>query len=158
MICTSIQIKQKSSFYVGLDLSAAFGTLDHVLLLSTLETSLGFKDEVLSILNSYLSSKSQKKLIDGEYLIPRNIKTGVHQESVQGPVFFHAIFLLWKFCLNIFMSVIIFMPMTPLTHLFTMLQGAFDLILTSLRRWFYGAKLRSNSNKLSTCLLVERIF
>ena len=45
----------KSTFYVGLDLSAAFDTLAHELLLSILEMGWGFKDKVLSFLNGYLS-------------------------------------------------------------------------------------------------------
>ena len=50
--------KRKSSFCIGLDLSAAFDTLDHQLLLSILETKLRFEDRVLSFLNSYLTSQS----------------------------------------------------------------------------------------------------
>ena len=80
--------RTKSTFYIGLDLSAAFDTLDQELLLSILETSLGFKDKVLSFLNCYLSSRSQKVLIDGEYSMPRTIKTGVPQGSILGPVLF----------------------------------------------------------------------
>ena len=52
--------KTKSTFHIGLDLSAAFDTLDHELFFSILETSLGFKDKVLSFLSGYLSSRSQK--------------------------------------------------------------------------------------------------
>ena len=84
MICSSD--KTKSTFYIGLDLSAAFDTLDHELLLSILETSLCFIDKVLSFLNSYLSSRSEKVWIDSEYLMPRLIKTGVSQGSVLGSV------------------------------------------------------------------------
>ena len=80
--------RTKSTFYIGLDLSAAFDTLDHELRLSILETSLGFKDKVLSFLNSYLSSRSQKVLIDGDYSMPRTIKTVVPQRSVLGPILF----------------------------------------------------------------------
>ena len=47
--------RTKRTFYIGLDLSAAFDTLDHELLPSVLETSLGFKDKVLSFLNNCLS-------------------------------------------------------------------------------------------------------
>ena len=38
---------RKSTFCIGIDLSAAFDTLDHELLLSIFETSLGFKDKML---------------------------------------------------------------------------------------------------------------
>ena len=50
--------RTKSTFYIGLDLSAAFDTLDQEFFLSILETSLDFKDKVPSFLNSYLSRKS----------------------------------------------------------------------------------------------------
>ena len=83
-----LNLDRTKSTYIGLDLSAAFDTLDHELLLSVLETSIGFKDKVLSCLNSYLSSRSQKVLNDGEYLVPRTIKTGVSQGSVLGSVLF----------------------------------------------------------------------
>ena len=114
--------KTKSTFYIELDLSAAFDTLDHELHLLIRETSLGFKDEVLSFLNSYLSSRSQEVLIDGEYSMPRTIKTGVPQGFVLGLVLFHVISFLWKFCLNVLMSIIIFIPMTLLAILFSMLR------------------------------------
>ena len=80
--------RTKSTFYIGFDLSAAFDTLDNELLLAILETILGFKDEVLSVLISYLSSRSQKVLINGVYSIPRTIRTGVPQGSVLHPVHF----------------------------------------------------------------------
>ena len=78
----------KNTFYIRLDLSAAIDTLDHELLLSILETSLEIRDQVLSFLNSYLSSRSQKVLIDGKYSMPRTIKTGVPQGSILGLLLF----------------------------------------------------------------------
>ena len=142
--------RTKSTFYIGLDLSAAFDTLDHELLLSILETSLGFKDKVLSFLNSYLSSRSQKVLIDGQYSMPRTIKTGVPRGIILGPVLFSCYLvplevLFERLELNYHFyaddTVIYFVYHASLN------QGAFDLILTTLQKWFSGAKLRLNSNK-----------
>ena len=48
----------ESTFYIELGLLAAFDSLDHELLLSIFETSLVFKDKVLSFLNNYLIPKS----------------------------------------------------------------------------------------------------
>ena len=47
------------------------------------------------------------------------------------------------------MSIIIFRPMTLIYFVYhaSINQGAFDLILTTLQKWFSGAKLRLNSNK-----------
>ena len=130
--------KTKSTFYIGLDLSAAFDTLDHALILSILETSLGFKDNVLSFLTNSLSSRSQKVLIDGQYSMPRTLKMGVPQGSVPAPVFFLAILFVWNFCLNVLISIIIFMPMTLIYFVYhaSINQGAFDLILTTLQKLF----------------------
>ena len=58
--------KTESTFYFGLDLSAVFDFLDHEILFLLLETILGLKDKGLSFFNSYLSSRLQKVLIDGE--------------------------------------------------------------------------------------------
>ena len=142
--------RTKSTFYFGLDLSAAFDTLDHELLPSILETSLGFKEKVLSFLNSYLSSRSQKELIDGEYSMPRTIKTGVPQGSILGPVLFSCYLvplevLFERLDVNYHFyandTVIYFLYHASIN------QRAFDLILTTLQKWFSGAKLRLNSNK-----------
>ena len=128
--------RTKSTFYIGLDLLAAFDTLDHELLLSVLETSLGFKDKVLSFLNSYLSSRSQKVLIDGEYSMQRTIKTGIPQGSILGPVLsfylvplevlFERLDVNYHFYAND--TVIYFVYHASIN------QGAFDLILTTLQK------------------------
>ena len=60
--------QKRSTFYIGLDLSAAFDTLDHDILLSILDVSLGFRGSVLSSLKSHLISRSQRVLIkDGVF-------------------------------------------------------------------------------------------
>ena len=47
------------------------------------------------------------------------------------------------------MSIIIFMPVTLIYFVYhaSINQGAFDLILTTLQKWFSGAELRLTSNK-----------
>ena len=51
---------RKSRLYTGLDLSAAFDTIDHDILLSVLENCLGIGHRVLSFITSYLGGKSKK--------------------------------------------------------------------------------------------------
>ena len=142
--------RTKSTFCIGLDLSATFDTLDHELLLTDLETCLGFKDKVLSFLNSYLS-RSQKVLIDGEYSMPRTIKTGVPQGSVLGPVLFSCYLvplevLFERLDVNYHFhaddTVIYFVYQASIN------QGAFDLIFTTLQKWISGAKFQLNTNKI----------
>ena len=54
---------RKSRLYIGLDLSAAFDTIDHDILLSILENCLGIGHRVLSFISRYLGGKSQNVLI-----------------------------------------------------------------------------------------------
>ena len=105
---------------------------------------------VLRLLNSYLSSISQKVLIDGEYLMPRTTKTGAVQGSVLGPVLFSCYFvplevlferLDFNYHFNANDTVVYVVYHASIN------PGAFDLILTTLHKWFSGAKLRLNSNK-----------
>ena len=73
---------------VLLDLSSAFDTLNHELLLNTLREMYGFKGVVLEWLHSYLSGRSFKvkvnKTLSGECYI----SIGVPQGSILGPLLF----------------------------------------------------------------------
>ena len=72
-----------------LDLSAAFDTVDHNLLLSILEKEIGLKGTVLSWFKSFLTGRSQRirlGKITSEVII---IMFGVPQGSVLGPVLFN---------------------------------------------------------------------
>ena len=58
--------KQHVSILVLLDLSAAFDTVDHAILLRRLETSFGITDAALAWFSSYLSGRSQCVWVNGE--------------------------------------------------------------------------------------------
>ena len=73
---------------VLLDLSAAFDTIDHALLLSRLEHRFGVKSKALAWFKSYLSERKQFVTINGVRSSPRNLKYGVPQGSVMGPILF----------------------------------------------------------------------
>ena len=55
---------RKSTLYIGLDLSAAFDTINHDKLLCVPENGLGIEHRFLSFIRSYFSGRSQKVLID----------------------------------------------------------------------------------------------
>jgi hypothetical protein len=73
---------------VFLDLSAAFDTIDHSVLLSCLECRFGLNGVVLDWFRSYLSNRKQSVRISGKSSTPSPLLFGVPQGSVLGPVLF----------------------------------------------------------------------
>ena len=71
-----------------LDLSAAFDTVNHSLLLSRLSCSYGLKGNVISWFQSYLVSRQQYVQLDGCKSSLRNLDHGVPQGSVLGPLLY----------------------------------------------------------------------
>ena len=71
-----------------LDLSAAFDTIDHKLLLERLSKWFGFSGEVLDWFKSYLENRKQAVKIGNVVSNNRTLTTGVPQGSVLGPLLF----------------------------------------------------------------------
>ena len=77
-----------STLLVSLDLSAAFDTIDHRILISRLRTSFGVTGSVLSWLQSYLANHTQSVRIGLHSSAPTVCTSGVPQGSVLGPLLF----------------------------------------------------------------------
>ena len=69
-----------------LDLSAAFDTIDHDLLLSRLTKWFGIDGLVLQWVRSYLTGRSQLVKVNGVLSTPQLLLCGVPQGSVLGPL------------------------------------------------------------------------
>ena len=71
-----------------MDLSAAFDTINHDLLLSRLTEWLGIDGVVLQWVRSYLTGQSQLVKVDGALSTPQLLLCSVPQGSVLGPLLF----------------------------------------------------------------------
>jgi len=71
-----------------LDLSAAFDTVDHTILIQHLRTSLGLNDAFLSWFRSYLDQRRQHMCHRGQQSAPSIVQFGVPQGSVLDPLLF----------------------------------------------------------------------
>ena len=77
---------------VLLDLSAAFDTIDHCLLLSRLHHRFGFTGTVLEWFKSYLNGRTQQVAIKNCLSSEKALRYGVPQGSVLGPLLFSLFF------------------------------------------------------------------
>ena len=78
--------EDKSSVLLLLDLSAAFKTIDHQILLSRLETVFGIRSTTVQWFQSYLLHRNQSIVLHNSASSPSPLIFGVLQGSVLGPV------------------------------------------------------------------------
>ena len=80
--------RQEVTLLVLLDLSAAFDTIDHMILVDLPQRDLGVDDFALSWFKSYLSVRKQRVIIDQQQSRDFDLATGVPQGSCLGPILF----------------------------------------------------------------------
>ncbi len=76
------------SLLVLVDLSAAFDTIDHNIILNRLENFVGIRGNVLAWFKSYLSDRHQFVALNEEVSYRSQVKYGVPQGSELGPLLF----------------------------------------------------------------------
>ena len=84
----SVQDRGELTAVSLLDLSAAFDTINHDLLLSRLTEWFGIDGVVLQWVCSYLTDRSQLVKVDGALSTPQLLLCDVPQGSVLGPLLF----------------------------------------------------------------------
>ena len=80
--------KKTNIFLTLLDLSAAFDTVNHRLLLKKLQQSYGIEHNVLSWIQSYLTDRSFKVRVRNDESENCSLQIGVPQGSILGPILF----------------------------------------------------------------------
>ena len=76
------------SLFVLLDLSAAFDTIDHLILIDRLKNLIGLCGQALSWFRSYLSERHQFVYTANESSCRSRVRYGIPQGSVLGPLLF----------------------------------------------------------------------
>jgi len=89
---------QRSVILLLLDLSAAFDTVDHTILLTRLSQEFGIKGTVLSRFFSYLSDRKHFVCVNGATSSHRDLPYGVPQGSILG----HLLFPMYTAPLDVF--------------------------------------------------------
>ena len=84
--------RQSVSVLILLDLSVAFDTVDHQVLLNILERKFGIKDVALKWFKSYLQKRGFRVCVNDAYLTRGDIDFSIPQGSINGPVLFNAYF------------------------------------------------------------------
>ena len=78
----------KVSLLTLLDLSAAFDTIDHPILLTRLEHTFGIHNTAFARFKSYLYDRFQTVSVNNMQSDPVNLSCGIPQGSILGPVLF----------------------------------------------------------------------
>ena len=139
---------------IFLDLSKAFDTIDHNILLYKLEYY-GFRGKVLKWFTDYLYNRKQYVLYNSYKSEYKNILCGVPQGSILGPL----LFILYVNDITNTSNVlefVLFADDTTITYSHSDIISKFDMINSELQEvtnWFKANKLSVNASKTNYMLL-----
>ena len=146
----------KTTVLVLLDLSAAFDTVDHQLLLSDL-ASYGVEGNAFLLLQSYLSDRTQRVVVGEAVSEPTTLQCGVPQGSVLGPI----LFIIYTSSLVSLLNAheINYHFYADDTQLYIEIDNIQDTkdklssLLSDIKKWMCERKLKLNDNKTEVILI-----
>ena len=152
--------KDESIVLLLLDLSSAFDTIDHSILLEKLSTSYGIKGDVHKWISSYLSERSFEVFVEGKGSTKGWLIYGVPQGSLLGPLLFilytkdiTAIALKHGLSIHIYADdtqlYIAFKPIENLNSLKTQISNC----LKEIKSWMSRNFLQVNESKTELLLI-----
>ena len=143
---------------VMLDLSAAFDTIDHDILFSRMENTLGITGQALAWFKSYLSGRTLRIKIDKSFSELQDILWSVPQGSVLGPLLF-LIYLLPLGKLGLELHIYaddtqLYLAIKPITqHAVDIGVARLEDCLTDIYTWMSQNKVKLNADKTKVLVL-----
>ena len=150
---------------VLLDLSAAFDTIEHSILLNILQQDFGVAGTALNWFDSFLSGRKQRILVDDKTSEDFNLNCGVPQGSCMGPVLFTLyVSRLFKIISQHLPSVHgyaddtqIYLSFRPCSiHSEINAVSVIEKCIADVRSWFIGNRLMINDAKTDFLIIGTR--
>ena len=146
----------KASLLVLLDLSAAFDTVDHDVLLADL-FSCGIREDAHSLLKSYLTNRFQRTSVGASFSEPVHLQFGVPQGSVLGPV----LFTLYTSSLATLLEAhnVAYHFYADDTQIYIRIdsiedvKGKLSSLINDIKIWMNGRKLKLNDGKIEIIIV-----
>ena len=138
-----------------LDLSAAFDTVNHNILISKLKNEFGLKGEVLDWFKSYLADRSFTVSINGKLSSKCFLKVGVPQGSILGPILFilytkelNSIAQRHGFHIHLYADdTQLYIEFNPLYENLSNIEQRIIACLNDIKNWMTSNKLKLNQDK-----------
>ena len=143
--------KNINTTIVALDLSAAFDTVNHKILLEVLNKYYGIWGLALQWIKSYLTNRQFHVQIEDKFSEVNTIEFSVPQGSILGPIFLHAMLAHYRNSSQITTVYLDMLMITPsLSHfhtLITIFSHNLELDIKHISDWMYRNPLKMNNAK-----------